>query len=151
MRIKETMISSGSVVAALALFLLTGCATPISPETLANADYGSPPPKNYKELIKKEISPALLDPYSAHYEFSSPSKGYTRNAPMWGTTEMFGWKVCGTINAKNRFGAYVGSTPFFVLFKNGRVAEKLVGQPPSMDDSGLENMSNMNINSACGR
>jgi len=150
MQIKDTMIRGSSVIAALAALLLTGCATPISPETLAHANYGSPPPKNYKELIKKEISPALLDPYSAQYEFSSPSKGYTRNAPVWGTTEMFGWKVCGTVNAKNRFGAYVGTTPFFILFKNGRIAEKLVGNPPNADDAVIENMSNVNIRNACG-
>ena len=99
--------------------LLSSCAQNIPPEVVTNANYGSPPPVNYQEIIKQSIGQQLIDPTAPLYEFSTPTKGYTRNAPMFGTQQAFGWRVCGTVNSKNRFGGYVGRVPFFVLFRNG--------------------------------
>lgn len=126
-----------------AVLLVAGCATPISPKDIANADYGSPP-KDYKKVIEKEIGTQLLDPYSAQYEFSQPSKGYTKASPLFGTSQVFGYKVCGTVNAKNRMGGYVGRVPFFTLFRNGVLVTKLVGEAGG-------GLMNVNIENACTR
>ncbi len=107
-----------AIIFFLGIFLLSGCATGPTPQQLANADYGPPPPANYKDLVKKEFELQLIDPVSAIYRFNEPSQGYIKASPLYGTQLTFGWRACGLINAKNRFGGYVGWEPFFVLFKN---------------------------------
>jgi hypothetical protein len=138
-----------TIISIIVVIALTGCATPIPPEVIAHANYGAPPPKNYREMIKKEFSHTLIDPTSPLYEFSRPVKGYTRQSPMFNTQQVFGWQVCGTVNAKNRFGGYVGAVPFFVLFKNGVIIEHLVGEIP--DNQYGISVLNSAINSACQR
>lgn len=73
-------------------------------------------PENYKELIKTEIGKKLLDPYSAQYEFEEPKKWtIPKNTGML-ILEQTGDMVCGTVNAKNKFGAYVGKEKFLAMF-----------------------------------
>ncbi|MDH5723695.1 MAG: hypothetical protein OEY94_10300 [Alphaproteobacteria bacterium] len=60
---------------------------------------------------------------------------------------MFGWRVCGTVNSKNRFGGYTGSVPFVVLFKDGRIAQKTIGETADAHDG--FSLINMGINQAC--
>lgn len=134
------------VLAAGLLPLIHGCATPISAERLANADYGPPPPANYKEQVENRIKRNLLDPTSPLFEMGEPSKGYTRESPMFNTSEMFGWKVCGTVNAKNRFGGYVGRVPFFALFRHDNLMYVMTGEADEP-----YSMKNAAINSACSR
>lgn len=133
----------------LSAILLWGCATDISSDALATADYGPPPPANYQELIKAEFAKTLIDPTSPLYEFDSPRKGYTKESPMFGTHQKFGWRVCGTVNSKNRFGGYVGSVPFFFLFRDGQVTEALVGKITN-NRYGI-NLHNSAIGEACNR
>lgn len=139
-----------SILCLLATFvmptLLSGCAQNIPPEVVANADYGSPPPENYKDIIKQTIGQMLIDPTAPLYEFSTPTKGYTKGSPVFGTQQAFGWRVCGTVNSKNRFGGYVGRAPFFVLFRNGVVVSLVTGEGTS--DSSFVNVS---IGTACTR
>lgn len=101
----------------LTAFVFLGCATapPPTREQLANADYGDPP-SNHEELIKSFLSASLIDPYSAMYTFDHPVKGWTKAAG-----EAYGWVVCGSLNAKNRFGGYVGAKPFYVMIKNNKI------------------------------
>jgi hypothetical protein len=40
----------------------------------------------------------------------------------------YGWAVCGTVNAKNRYGGYVGAQPFFVLIRDNQVVRREMGQ-----------------------
>jgi hypothetical protein len=40
-----------------------------------------------------------------------------------------GWITCGTLNAKNSFGGYVGAQPTLVVVKGGAVAVALVDSP----------------------
>lgn len=107
---------------------VAACATPVSPEKLAAADYGPPPPANYEELIKARFNEILVDPTSPIYEIDKPRKGYTRPYEMYGTQEAFGWVVCGTVNSKNRMGGYAGRSPFFVLFRGEYMAEFITGE-----------------------
>jgi len=101
------------ILFAFALFI--GCASSPrpTPQQIAEADYGDPPSK-YQDSIKGVISPKLFDPYSAIYTFSVPDKGWNN---MLGKT-IYGYSVCGSINAKNRFGGYVGAKPFYSFFRN---------------------------------
>jgi hypothetical protein len=87
-----------------------------TPEPLKDADYG-PSPSNYEEAVKTLFKRTLFDPYSAVYEFSLPTQAWYRK----GQTILYGWAVCGTVNVKNRYGAYVGASPFYALIRNEEV------------------------------
>jgi hypothetical protein len=87
-----------------------------TPEQLSKADYG-PLPSNYEEAVKSRFEGTLLDPDSAVYAFSFPTQAWYRK----GQTILYGWAVCGTVSAKNRYGEYVGPTPFYVLIRNEEV------------------------------
>ena len=100
-----------------------GCLASPSPQELESADYGLEPQK-FEETIKAHMKASLFDPYSAVYEFKTPFKGYYNNPPVrGGRVVAFGYFVPVLINAKNRFGAYVGSKSYFFFFKN----ERLIG------------------------
>jgi hypothetical protein len=96
-----------------ALLLLAGCAgVQPPPPTVATADIG-PAPTGYEAPVRAYFAPQLKDPYSAVYQFEAPVQAFGQHAI---------WAVCGTINAKNSFGEYVGAKPFIVLFfPNGDV------------------------------
>lgn len=129
--------------------LIQSCATQMSQERIMSADYGPPPPDNYETLIKERFSKILIDPTSPIYEFDKPRKGYTKQSPMFHTQESFGWRVCGTVNSKNRFGGYVGSVPFFVLFRGDTIVEFMSGEITN----GIYDVSfmNSNIKNVCNR
>lgn len=122
--------------------LLSGCArsfptqpvkdihapTPIPPERISTADYGLPPPDNYQDLVKTEISRGLIDPTSPLLTFDKPpEKGYIMRSNFLRVPEGFGWLVCGTVNSKNRYGGYVGAQPFLALMQGDTVTQTLVG------------------------
>lgn len=112
------------VSAVIAVTVLIGCATPpVRPtqDQINNADYG-PYPDNYEQIIKDQYTKTLFDPYTAVYTFKgSPTKAwFSRYGQV-----MYGWAICGTINAKNRMGGYVGAQPFYFLFHKGNVVQKI--------------------------
>lgn len=109
----------------LATVFLFGCAAAPRPTVsqLANADYG-PFPSDYEQIIKDVISPILIDPYSVVLNLNTPKKGY--NNMVDGI--IYGWNVCGTVNAKNRFGGYVGPKPIYAMIKNGAVVRLIFGK-----------------------
>jgi hypothetical protein len=59
-----------------------------------------------KQKVQDKVSYDLIDPSSAQF----------RNVAVVG-----GW-VCGEVNAKNRFGAYVGFKPFYGAYIDGAEA-----------------------------
>lgn len=137
------------VLLACTMLFAQGCATPISAEKIQNADYGPQPPQNYKEIIAGVIGKSLIDPMSAVYELDEPRKGYTKNSLSYGTTEQFGWRICGTVNSKNRFGGYVGRTPVFILMRGESVTSFIIG---AVSDETMSNqMKNNSIAGACNR
>ena len=100
-----------------------------TPDQIAAADCG-PYPNDYEEIVKSYYSKALFDPYSAVWEFKEPPKKGWAAVPrgkgavgevLKGHEPVFGWEVSGRVNAKNRFGAYVGARPFSVIIRNGQV------------------------------
>ena len=102
----------------LILSVFIGCASAPTAEDIKSADYG-PHPDNYEQIIKDYFSTKLFDPYTAKYTFTNPRKGYNRLGGL-----KYGWYVCGTVNAKNRFGGYVGAKPFYVLIHYGIVVKE---------------------------
>ncbi len=104
--------------AVVALFL-AGCGKPSS-EEIASLNYG-PYPHNYERIVLAYMNQILKDPVSARYsEFSSPRQFYVGN---FGKIRYHGWIVCFTVNAKNSYGAYAGSQPYFLLIRNGQVTD----------------------------
>lgn len=108
------------------LFLIMGCATTtkLTPEQEATADYGQYP-TNYEQIVKDYFSRSLFDPYSAHYRIGTPYKGYSNKAPiMGGGVDQFGYLIDVGINAKNRYGGYVGEEQYRLLIRNGQVIQQ---------------------------
>ncbi len=129
--------------------LLSGCATSVSPEMIASTDYGPPPPDNHQEIVRAAINRRLSDPTSGIFEFGPPSKGYTKGSQMHGTDQAFGWRVCGSVNSKNRFGGYVGDVPFLALFQGEQVTQLVIGRITD-NEYGI-NFTNSAIFGACRR
>jgi hypothetical protein len=117
--------------------LLAGCfMPPPKPQAVPfRPDYGPPPPKNYKEMIHAELSPSffgnvIFGSTDGEYDFYPPVKGYTDASVITSTKQTFGWVVCGNMYRKERYSGYAvydGPIPFYTLFKDGKIAEKLVG------------------------
>jgi hypothetical protein len=107
-----------SLPALLLLFTL-GCVTPVTPEQIASADYGTVPVSStYQHAIKHFMQPMLFEPFTARFRFvGEPQKGYAylsgrRNPPV------FGYLVHVGIDAKNLMGNYVGEEPYRFFIKN---------------------------------
>ena len=106
--------------------LATACASPPTDDQVRAADTG-PYPSNYEQIVKDNFATSLFDPYSAVYSFTrTPTKGYG-GSPIVGAR--IGWIVCGTVNAKNRMGGYVGVKPFVVVISNGAVIHREIDTP----------------------
>lgn len=92
--------------------------------TVVGAIYG---PSQYAIfMVKREVRSMLTDPESAQFRNVEFRKG----------------TVCGEVNARNRFGGYVGFTPFYGFLSSG-VTGALVRpakQQPD-DESGLRRMA----------
>ena len=95
------------------LFLLGGCASvQPPPPNLATADIGPTP--GYETKIRAYFVPQLKDPYSAVYQFEAPVRAWNYDNVTW--------VVCGTVNAKDSLGEYVGAKPFIAFFfPNGSI------------------------------
>lgn len=109
------------------IFTMSGCVTSQptsaprpSDAQILSADYG-PNPTNHEAIIKAYLEDALYDPYSARYSFEPPVRSYNR--AITPEQPIYGWVVCGKINAKNRYGAYVGNERFYFLIRDGQVLE----------------------------
>lgn len=64
----------------------------------------SPLSKNQKNAIEKYIKNRLSDPYTAHFKWPKNTEVYEGNMVYY----------CAFVNSKNKFGGYVGYTPFKV-------------------------------------
>jgi hypothetical protein len=101
----------------LALTVMVGCATRPTREQFAAGDPG-PYPENYQDLVRGAFQYTLFDPFSAQYQFKTPTKGWVSNRR---DGIRYGWQVDGLVNAKNRMGGYVGYKPFSVIIRDGQV------------------------------
>ena len=103
-----------------ALVMLIGCVRPLPQEQIDNADYG-PFPMNYQQIVESALKANLFDPYSAVISVRSPERRYFKTP--FSSEAKFGWGNYATMNAKNRYGAYVGEKKYIYLIKDGRVVE----------------------------
>ena len=119
-----------SIFIAISLCFSFGCAAKApSAEANSNGFYGEYP-SNYKELIAEYAGEILLDPYSAHYEFQGePEKVWIHND---GKTYFYGWGGNVYINAKNRFGGYVGKELYEYFIQGTYVRIWRVGFTPNI-------------------
>jgi len=112
----------GMRIAALLCLLLvfTGCVTPPSQEEIASMDFG-PPPQNHVAVIKVYFEDILFDPYSAKYEFGEPQQYWYKEPPLAGGKLYLGHSVKAWVNAKNRYGGYVGKKPYMFIIRNEQI------------------------------
>ena len=107
----------------IVLVMVGGCATMPSPEEIASLDYGSRVTVDYKSTIKSYMSNTLYDPYTAHFQFGTPTQFWFSKPPLRGGGIVAGYAVATRINAKNKLGAYVGYKPYVFMFKNNQIID----------------------------
>lgn len=112
-----------------ALLILAGCVPPkVTPES-----YGRrPTPEEARYAVESWTKQALKDPYSAVIEtvaVGNTSSGFNGLADGGWT---HGWEIWFQINAKNSFGAYVGTRTYCILWSDGQFFWK----PAMMGNSG---------------
>ena len=108
------------ILVIIALVLIVGCVKPLPQDQIDSADYG-PFPMNYKQIVEDALKANLFDPYSAVISVRSPERKYFKTA--FSSEVKFGWGNYVTMNAKNRYGAYVGERKYIYLIKDGQIIE----------------------------
>ncbi len=104
---------------ALLLLLTFGCVTPVTPEQIAGADYGTVPESSiYQKAIQDLVQQSLLEPFPARIRvIGEPQKGYAYLSGRRKPPE-FGYIVHVGITAKNLMGEYRGEKPQQFFIKN---------------------------------
>lgn len=95
-------------------------------EELRAGDFGTEP-FGYREQIRAHMESRLFDPSSAEYRYDGPPvPGY---AHLRGNRHpaVLGYLVSVQINAKNRYGGYVGYKPHLFLIRNSSTHEVPIG------------------------
>jgi hypothetical protein len=72
-------------------------------------------------LVEEAVKATLKDPYSAHFTWPNGFVQGWYKRPFGRKKE--GWITCGTVNAKNSYGGYVGSTAVIGVINGGVVIE----------------------------
>jgi len=101
---------------------LIGCVKPPTAEEWDNADFGPPPGKTYEEVLqvlREELFEVLFDSGSAILKFPSPPTKRWVQKP--GGKRIYGWGGQVLINAKNRFGAYIGVKKYDFVLRYGKL------------------------------
>ena len=71
-------------------------------------------------LADKFLVRVLKDPESRRVEWGRSGKAWAWTGLIGGGTK-YGYGLEADVNAKNSFGGYVGSKPYFFLFRNGAI------------------------------
>ncbi len=103
---------------------------------LQAADYG-PSPMDYQEKIKKHFHSTLVNPVGLIVECGNPRNGWLKVAKepnssfpgAHGYKVIYGWYVCGFLNAQNRMGGYSGRELYFAFFQDGELVASNWGTP----------------------
>ena len=103
----------------LLLLLTLGCVTPVTPEQIAGADYGTVPEASlYQKAIQDLVQQSLLEPFPARIRIiREPQKGYAYLSGRRKPPE-FGYIVHAGITAKNFMGEYRSEKPQRFFIKN---------------------------------
>jgi hypothetical protein len=118
------------LLAALALSTPLPAREPIPPPPSPEPEYAK-----VKAMGEASLKSTLFDPGSAQIVyFSGFQWGYAK--PIIGRST-WGWIACGTINAKNRLGGFVGAQGFWIMSDaNGAVSVGAQNETISTCDSG---------------
>jgi hypothetical protein len=85
-----------------------------------NHVYGPEPAwDEFRRVAEAEIASQLIDPQSAQFAWAGGIYKGELKIILGPRTQ--GYVGCGTVNARNRMGGYVGATPFAVVIDYGRV------------------------------
>ena len=103
-----------AIVGAFLTLSISVAACAPSMEAVANLPVG-PKPQNAQGQATAFVKNLLKDPYSAHFDQISPARVST--CSYFGPWR--GWYVQLSVNAKNSFGGYTGSSTYYVWFRNG--------------------------------
>lgn len=120
------------VLGIAALTVLAGCATyEPTPIAMEQGRSALPPPSMEVagQAVAEYFKQSLYDPYSAQYEFTAPVNSYL---VQWGEPH-HGWFMCGTVNAKNRMGGYVGAQNFWAFFNPINPTQVIAGATDSSE------------------
>jgi hypothetical protein len=117
---------------AAAALCLMGCAnTPPSDSEVAAIGYGAPLTIDYQAAVKAWFFHYLKDPISAQYVFQgSPQPLSERTGFVNGHQVIAGYQVTVQVNAKNSYGAYIGFSTYYFLFRNNQIIN--VSEPSSL-------------------
>lgn len=70
-----------------------------------------------EKAVRSYFEKTLKDPESARYTYMPMQNGYVDlGGPLTSGKREVGWFVCGTVNAKNSYGGYVGQRVFMTHF-----------------------------------
>jgi len=109
------------VISIFIIVILTGCATTPTKEQLASIGYGNPLTIDYQKAIKDYFEISLFDPFSAQYKFETPGEYWAKEPPLLGSRLYAGYGVPVSVNAKNRYGAYVGYQKYIFIFRDDKI------------------------------
>lgn len=121
------------LIAVIVVLSFVGCAGVPKPTQaqIDSAYYGPEPTQaEIEQAVKDAVSSDLIDPNSLTLTFDAPRQGYDNMA----IGVVYGWKVCGKMNAKNKFGGYAGPVPFYALVSGG-TALRLVSPVKNIPDT----------------
>jgi hypothetical protein len=86
-------------------------------------DYGAPITIDWQQAIKDHFHERLFDPFSAQYEFGELRKSVITDRLLSGGNPIAGYVTQVKVDAKNRFGAYVGWTPYIFVFRDNQIVK----------------------------
>lgn len=106
----------------ISLLLLAAAPADAAAKPAPTFDYGQA--VTYDQGVKVAddfVKSDLLDPYSAHVEWPFEFVPFTEKLPL--SKRITGYATCGTVNAKNAYGAYTGTKQFRVIVRDGKVID----------------------------
>lgn len=112
-------------ITVVSLLIGVSACTP-SMEEFNRADFGAwPSYQQAKDIVDRWLERTLIDPDSRKVEFT----GYPQRYFWLLSNPKYAFLVCGTVNAKNRMGGYVGREPFYALIRDGVVIDGSIATP----------------------
>ena len=95
--------------------LLISCTVPVKQSDIDAANYPTKPTQRESDTqIRAHLNSVLKDPDSVKMECQPIRKGWARQ--YRDREAEFGWIASCMVNAKNSYGTYVGSKPYYFLF-----------------------------------
>jgi hypothetical protein len=121
--------------APLACLLLTAASAP---------DYGPAPDRATGiALVEQAVRSTLKDPDSA--KFTWPNGFVSGWYHPFMDHKYVGWITCGTVNAKNSYGGYVGSAAVVGVIHDGQVVKVDIDDPSSMNQMIADGCAKMGV------